>query len=232
MVLAHSEFDISVSVPGVAFPELRERFGEEFFGLCFEENERVLRAVGGNLQDFFNGFDALLEHIRTSCGRRASAEAPSYLCKEVPPHQEGKAGAGGKEEQEEEKEEEEEERGGTLLLHCFNPAATVGVAMPGLIRAAARRIYHTEVTVEEAPPAWLVDTDDNDEDCDRDDRDGEHAGSGGSGGKGGGGDDSSTSPAPSPSSSPSPPSSSAPNCLSFLILSSEGLAAASATGLL
>ena len=105
VVLAHSEFDISVSVPGVAFPELRERFGEEFFGLCFEENERVLRAVGGNLQDFFNGFDALLEHIRTSCGRRASAEAPSYLCKEVPPHQEGKAGAGGKEEQEEEKEE-------------------------------------------------------------------------------------------------------------------------------
>ncbi|XP_062408445.1 guanylate cyclase soluble subunit alpha-2 [Sardina pilchardus] len=187
---------------GVAFPELRQRFGEEFFGLCFEENERVLRAVGGNLQDFFNGFDALLEHIRTSCGRRASAEAPSFLCKEAPPHR----GRGG------EDEEAGGGGGGTLLLHCFNPAPTVGVAMPGLIRAAARRIYHTEVTVEEAPPARLVDTDDNDndneEDCDPDDRDGEH----------GGGDDSSSSPAPSPpSSSPSPPSSVSPACLSFLI---------------
>ncbi|KAI4815853.1 hypothetical protein KUCAC02_005980, partial [Chaenocephalus aceratus] len=67
---------------GIPFCELREHFGEEFFGLCFEENERVLRAVGGNLQDFFNGFDAILEHIRTSTGRRASSESPSFQCKD------------------------------------------------------------------------------------------------------------------------------------------------------
>uniref|UniRef100_A0A4W4DW15 guanylate cyclase n=1 Tax=Electrophorus electricus TaxID=8005 RepID=A0A4W4DW15_ELEEL len=106
-----------------------ERFGEEFFGLCLEENERVLRSLGGNLQDFFNGFDALLEHARTSYGRRASSESPSFLCKD----------AG--------------ER--ALLLHCFNPDPTVGLVMPGLIRAAARRIYHSEVQVEEASPTWL-----------------------------------------------------------------------------
>uniref|UniRef100_A0A4W5KNL7 guanylate cyclase n=1 Tax=Hucho hucho TaxID=62062 RepID=A0A4W5KNL7_9TELE len=103
-------------VLGVRFCELRERFGEEFFGLCFEENERVLRAVGGNLQDFFNGFDAILEHIRTSTGRRASSERK------------------------------------LLLLHCFNPAPVVGLAMPGLIRAVARRIFHSHVVVKEAPP--------------------------------------------------------------------------------
>uniref|UniRef100_A0A8C6TZA8 guanylate cyclase n=1 Tax=Neogobius melanostomus TaxID=47308 RepID=A0A8C6TZA8_9GOBI len=73
---------------GVPFCELREHFGEEFFGLCFEENERVLRALGGNLQDFFNGFDAILEHIRTSTGRRASFESPSFQCKD--PHEEEK----------------------------------------------------------------------------------------------------------------------------------------------
>ncbi|XP_028818788.1 guanylate cyclase soluble subunit alpha-2 [Denticeps clupeoides] len=126
---------------GVGLPELRGRFGEEFFGLCFEENERVLRAVGGTLQDFFNGFDALLEHIRTSCGGRISAEAPSFLCKELPTQGEGGSAGRG---------QEPGENGGTLLLHCFNPAPILGLAMPGLIRAAAQRIYHSEVSVEEA----------------------------------------------------------------------------------
>lgn len=123
---------------GVGFSTLRERFGEEFFGLCLEENERVLRALGGNLQDFFNGFDALLEHARTSYGRRASSESPSFLCKDV-----------------EDGGEDEGVGGRSLLLHCFNPDPTVGVAMPGLIRAAARRIYSAEVRVEEAPSTGL-----------------------------------------------------------------------------
>uniref|UniRef100_A0A3Q3MW40 guanylate cyclase n=1 Tax=Labrus bergylta TaxID=56723 RepID=A0A3Q3MW40_9LABR len=143
----------------VPFCELREHFGEEFFSLCFEENERVLRAVGGNLQDFFNGFDAILEHIRTSTGRRASSESPSFQWK-------------------------------LLLLHCFNPAPVVGLVMPGLIRAVARRIFHSEVEVEEVPPLTpLLPNEDT-----------EHADG-----------DSATptptaSPTASPSSSPSPPS--------------------------
>ncbi|XP_058884497.1 guanylate cyclase soluble subunit alpha-2-like isoform X2 [Acipenser ruthenus] len=109
---------------GVKFEELRERFGEEFFSQCFEENERVLRAMGSTLQDFFNGFDALLEHIRTSCGKRVSAESPSFLCKDLPDD-------------------------GTFLLHYFHPYPTVGFAMPGVIKAAARRIYSMEVLVEQ-----------------------------------------------------------------------------------
>ncbi|XP_072528215.1 guanylate cyclase soluble subunit alpha-2-like, partial [Salminus brasiliensis] len=164
-------------IVGVGFPTLRERFGEEFFGLCLEENERVLRSLGGNLQDFFNGFDALLEHARTSYGRRASSESPSFLCKD--------ARGGG----EEDEEEEGEEGKRTLLLHCFNPDPTVGVAMPGLIRAAAHRIYQTEVQVEETDPTWLYVTNEDGE----------------------------LSANSTPSSSPSPPTSSPPACLSFII---------------
>ncbi|XP_070987159.1 guanylate cyclase soluble subunit alpha-2 isoform X2 [Oncorhynchus clarkii lewisi] len=163
------------TLQGVQFCELRERFGEEFFGLCFEENERVLRAVGGNLQDFFNGFDAILEHIRTSTGRRASSESPSFQCKD--PHEEER-GRG-----------RERVEGKLLLLHCFNPAPVVGLAMPGLIRAVARRIFHCQVVVKEAPPLAPLSPNE----------DAEHSG----------GD---STPTPSPSPSPS-----APVCLSFLI---------------
>ncbi|MEQ2175503.1 hypothetical protein GOODEAATRI_018546, partial [Goodea atripinnis] len=188
------------TILGVPFCELREHFGEEFFGFCFEENERVLRAVGGNLQDFFNGFDAILEHIRTSTGRRASSESPSFQCKDPREEEKGrgkleKLGNRG----------DRDGRGKVLFLHCFNPAPVVGLVMPGLIRAVARRIFHSEVEVEEVPPLTplLPNEETEHTDCD------------------------STTPTPtasptaSPSSSPSPPSlfpTSVPTvCLSFLI---------------
>ncbi|XP_076002727.1 guanylate cyclase soluble subunit alpha-2 isoform X2 [Genypterus blacodes] len=183
---------------GVPFCEVRERFGEQFFGLCFEENERVLRAVGGNLQDFFNGFDAILEHIRTSSGRRASFESPSFQCKDPYEEEKGRRGM-------DRLRAESDGRGKVLLLHCFNPAPVVGLVMPGLIRAVARRIFYSEVEVEEVPPLTpLLPS----EDADYTD------------------DDSSNrtqmaSPAVSPFSSPAPPSpfpSSVPSiCLSFQI---------------
>lgn len=188
------------SLSGVPFCELREHFGEEFFGLCFEENERVLRAVGGNLQDFFNGFDAILEHIRTSTGRRASSESPSFQCKDL--HEEEK----GTEKLDKGGEQVKRERSGkVLLLHCFNPAPVVGLVMPGLIRAVARRIFHSEVEVEEVPPLTPFLPNKDTENADGD----------------------STNPIPhvfsptSPSSSPSPPSplpTAVPTvCLSFQI---------------
>lgn len=185
---------------GVPFCELREHFGEEFFGLCFEENERVLRAVGGNLQDFFNGFDAILEHIRTSTGRRASSESPSFQCKD--PHEEEK---GRRKLDKVGEQGERDGRGKVLLLHCFNPAPVVGLVMPGLIRAVARRIFHSEVEVEEVPPLTPLLPNEDIEHTDG---------------------DSATptptaSPTASPSSSPSPPSpfpTSVPTvCLSFQI---------------
>ncbi|XP_054241217.1 guanylate cyclase soluble subunit alpha-2 isoform X1 [Indicator indicator] len=113
----------TANVLGLKLEEMQEKFGEEFFSICFDENERVLRAVGGTLQDFFNGFDALLEHIRTSFGRQATLESPSFLCKELPE--------------------------GNLMLHYFNPHQIVGFAMVGMIKAAAKKIYHLEVEVEQ-----------------------------------------------------------------------------------
>lgn len=186
------------------FCELREHFGEEFFGLCFEENERVLRALGGNLQDFFNGFDAILEHIRTSTGRRASFESPSFQCKD--PHEEEK----GRKKLHKVSEEQRGSRGKVLLLHCLNPAPVVGLVMPGLIKAVARRLYHSEVEVEEVPPLTPLPSEDL-EQTDGDSRSPTPT----------------ASPTASPSSSPSPPSafpSSSPTvCLSFQIQETRSL---------
>ncbi|KAJ4935657.1 hypothetical protein JOQ06_017187 [Pogonophryne albipinna] len=139
------------TILGIPFCELREHFGEEFFGLCFEENERVLRAVGGNLQDFFNGFDAILEHIRTSTGRRASSESPSFQCKDPYEEETGrrqldKVGERG----------ETDGRGKELLLHCFNPGPVVGLVMPGFIRAVASDLRISLATFCRAFPFHLV----------------------------------------------------------------------------
>ncbi|XP_032878569.1 guanylate cyclase soluble subunit alpha-2 [Amblyraja radiata] len=113
----------SANVLGLKFEELQAKFGEELFCICFEENERVLRAVGSTLQEFFGGFDALLEHARTSRSKQDEFESPSFLCKELP--------------------------NGTLKLHYFYPQKIVGFAMPGLIKAAAQKIYQMEVDVEQ-----------------------------------------------------------------------------------
>lgn len=78
--------------------------------------------MGGTLQDFFNGFDALLEHIRTSFGKQAALESPSFLCRELPDS--------------------------ALMLHYFHPHRTVGFAMLGMIKAAAKKIYRLDVAVE------------------------------------------------------------------------------------
>lgn len=121
------------------FEEIQEKFGEEFFNICFDENERVLRAVGGTLQDFFNGFDALLEHIRTSFGKQATLESPSFLCKELPE--------------------------GTLMLHYFHPHHTVGFAMLGMIKAAGKKIYRLDVEVEQVANEKLCSDSSNSGNC-------------------------------------------------------------------
>ncbi|KAF7251093.1 Guanylate cyclase soluble subunit alpha-2 [Varanus komodoensis] len=129
----------TANILGLKFEELQEKFGAEFFNICFDENERVLRAVGGTLQDFFNGFDALLEHIRTSFGRQATSESPSFLCKELPE--------------------------GNLMLHYFHPHQIVGFAVMGMVKAAARKIYQLEVEVEQVANDKLCPEDSNPGNC-------------------------------------------------------------------
>ncbi|XP_021563871.1 guanylate cyclase soluble subunit alpha-2-like, partial [Carlito syrichta] len=129
----------TANILGLKFEEIQERFGEEFFNICFDENERVLRAVGGTLQDFFNGFDALLEHIRTSFGKQATLESPSFLCKELPE--------------------------GTLMLHYFHPHHIVGFAMLGMIKAAGKKIYRLDVEVEQVANEKLCSDGSNPGNC-------------------------------------------------------------------
>ncbi|KAK9402456.1 guanylate cyclase soluble subunit alpha-2 [Crotalus adamanteus] len=129
----------TANILGLKFEELQEKFGAEFFNICFNENERVLRAVGGTLQDFFNGFDALLEHIRTSFGRQVTSESPSFLCKELPE--------------------------GNLMLHYFHPHQIVGFAMMGMVKAAARKIYQMDVEVEQIVNDKLCSEDLNPGNC-------------------------------------------------------------------
>ncbi|KAM9658065.1 guanylate cyclase soluble subunit alpha-2 [Trichechus inunguis] len=129
----------TANILGLKFEEIQERFGEEFFNICFHENERVLRAVGGTLQDFFNGFDALLEHIRTSFGKQATLESPSFLCKELPE--------------------------GTLMLHYFHPHHIVGFAMLGMIKAAGKKIYRLDVEVEQVANEKLCSDGSNPGNC-------------------------------------------------------------------
>ncbi|KAB0388742.1 hypothetical protein E2I00_004917, partial [Balaenoptera physalus] len=133
-------FEKSVDLKsGLKFEEIQERFGEEFFNICFDENERVLRAVGGTLQDFFNGFDALLEHIRTSFGKQATLESPSFLCKELPE--------------------------GNLMLHYFHPHHIVGFAMLGMIKAAGKKIYQLDVEVDQVANEKLCSDGSNPGNC-------------------------------------------------------------------
>ncbi|XP_069747331.1 guanylate cyclase soluble subunit alpha-2 isoform X3 [Narcine bancroftii] len=113
----------SANALGLKFEELQAKFGEELFSICFEENERVLRAVGSTLQEFFGGFDALLEHVRAPRSKQDGFESPSFLCKEL--------------------------ADGTLKLQYFYPQKIVGFAMPGLIKTAAQKIYQMEVDVEQ-----------------------------------------------------------------------------------
>ncbi|GAB5577034.1 guanylate cyclase soluble subunit alpha-1 [Prionailurus iriomotensis] len=136
---SQESFNALLIYSSLKFEELQERFGEEFFNICFDENERVLRAVGGTLQDFFNGFDALLEHIRTSFGKQATLESPSFLCKELPE--------------------------GALLLHYFRPHHVVGFAMLGMIKAAGKKIYRLDVSVEQVANEKLCSDGSNPGNC-------------------------------------------------------------------
>lgn len=40
-----------------------ERFGEEFFCLCFEQYGTFLQALGGSLVEFYSNIDGLQQHI-------------------------------------------------------------------------------------------------------------------------------------------------------------------------
>lgn len=108
---------------------LRVALGEELFHMCYEEHRHVLRVVGGALHDFLNSFNVLLKQssaLHLQGGGDGGSE-PSVLCldKDL----------------------------GLLTVYFFNPHPTTELFFPGVIKAAARLLYHTTVDVLMDPPS-------------------------------------------------------------------------------
>lgn len=108
---------------------LRVALGEELFKMCYEEDRHILRVVGGALHDFLNSFNVLLKQSSTLHyqDREDCVNEPSVLCldKDL----------------------------GLLTVYFFNPHPTTELFFPGVIKAAARLLYHTTVDVLMDPPA-------------------------------------------------------------------------------
>ncbi|XP_068178477.1 guanylate cyclase soluble subunit alpha-1 [Antennarius striatus] len=107
---------------------LRIALGEELFNMCYEEDGHILKVVGGALHDFFNSFNVLLKQSSTvpNPDTEDCVNEPSVLCldKDL----------------------------GLLTVYFFNPRPTTEFFFPGVIKAAARLLYHTTVDVLMDPP--------------------------------------------------------------------------------
>ncbi|XP_031132759.2 guanylate cyclase soluble subunit alpha-1 [Sander lucioperca] len=105
---------------------LKVALGEELFNMCYEEDGHILRVVGGALHDFLNSFNVLLKQSTPpNPGRENCVNEPSVLCLD--------------------------KDAGLLTVYFFNPRPTTELFFPGVIKAAARLLYHTTVDV-------LIDT--------------------------------------------------------------------------
>uniref|UniRef100_A0A8C5EK38 Guanylate cyclase soluble subunit alpha-1 n=1 Tax=Gouania willdenowi TaxID=441366 RepID=A0A8C5EK38_GOUWI len=106
---------------------LKVSLGEEIFNMCYEEDRHVLRVVGGALHDFLNSFNVLLKQssMQPNLDREECSNDPSVLCLDKDP--------------------------GLLSVYFFNPHPTTELFFPGVIKAAARLLYHTTVDVLRDP---------------------------------------------------------------------------------
>ncbi|XP_061839979.1 guanylate cyclase soluble subunit alpha-1 [Nerophis lumbriciformis] len=106
---------------------LKVSFGEELFHMCYEEDGHILRVVGGALHDFLNSFNVLLKQSNApKAGGGDCVSEASVLCLDKDP--------------------------GLLTVYFFNPRPTTELFFPGVIRAAARLLYHITVEVLMDPP--------------------------------------------------------------------------------
>lgn len=108
---------------------LKVALGEELFKMCYEEDGHILRVVGGALHDFLNSFNVLLKQSSAvpKTNREDCVNEPSVLCLDKDP--------------------------GLLTVYFFNPHLTTDLFFPGVIKAAARLLYHTTVDVLLDPPS-------------------------------------------------------------------------------
>ncbi|XP_033939993.1 guanylate cyclase soluble subunit alpha-1 [Pseudochaenichthys georgianus] len=107
---------------------LKIALGEELFNMCYEEDGHILGVVGGALHDFLNSFNVLLKQSSSTPNpdRKDCVNEPSVLCLD--------------------------KDAGLLTVYFFNPRPTTELFFPGVIKAAARLLYHTTVEVLMDPP--------------------------------------------------------------------------------
>jgi len=118
---------------GVPVEIVKESLGEELFKICYEEDEHILGVVGGTLKDFLNSFSTLLKQSGHYQGaeKRGGFEDASILCLD--------------------KDQD------FLNVYYFFPKKITSLILPGIIKAAARVLYETEVEVSLLPPCFRND---------------------------------------------------------------------------
>ncbi|XP_014437890.1 guanylate cyclase soluble subunit alpha-1 isoform X1 [Tupaia chinensis] len=117
---------------GVPAELIKTSLGEELFQMCYEEDGHILGVVGGSLKDFLNSFGPLLKqggHCQEA-EERGQHEGASILCLDHGPD--------------------------ILNVYYFSPQRVTALILPGIVKAAARVLYETEVDVS-SPPAHPQD---------------------------------------------------------------------------
>ncbi|XP_028658504.2 guanylate cyclase soluble subunit alpha-1 isoform X1 [Erpetoichthys calabaricus] len=107
---------------GIPMNTLKISLGEELFKICYEEDQHILDAIGGTLNDFLNSFNELLK--QSSCHQACKGDMEneaSVLCMEKEP--------------------------GFLTVYYFHPRKTTELFFAGIIKAAAVTLYQTEVDI-------------------------------------------------------------------------------------
>lgn len=118
---------------GVPVEIIKKSLGEELFKICYEEDEHILRVVGGTLKDFLNSFSTLLKQSShcQEAEKRGRLEEASILCLE--------------------------KDDSFLNVYYFFPKKITSLILPGIIKAAAHTLYETEVDVSLLPPCFRND---------------------------------------------------------------------------
>ncbi|XP_006078277.2 guanylate cyclase soluble subunit alpha-1 [Bubalus bubalis] len=118
---------------GVPVEIIKESLGEELFKICYEEDEYILGVVGGTLKDFLNSFSTLLKQSShcQEAEKKGRFEDASILCLDKDPD--------------------------VLYVYYFFPKRITSLILPGIIKAAARILYETEVEVSSTPSRFHQD---------------------------------------------------------------------------
>lgn len=110
----------AVEVLGIEASKILELFGEWFLDFCQESGyDRILQVLGGTLRDFISNLDALHDHLASAY---PGMHAPSFRVSD--------------------------RADGTLILHYYSSREGLEYIVIGLIRAVARKLLNTEISVE------------------------------------------------------------------------------------